>query len=95
MKRILSVFFIVCAVSMALMGGLAVLPHAHGHDFDHSQHKACPVYQLSLHSHDGLAAESAVFVVLFAFTFLAGVRPKLISEPQRYFLSPRAPPAAS
>lgn len=66
MKRIVSVIFVLCVASAALVGGLAVLPHAHDHDFDHSQHKSCPVYQAGLH-----VSDATVIIHGFAFFIVA------------------------
>lgn len=44
---------VLLTVAVVLAGGaqaLAVVPHVHGHDADHSAHSTCPVHQAQLAS---------------------------------------------
>ena len=92
MKKFLAGLAVAAVLVSAFLTGLSVLPHEHGGDFDHSNHKSCPVYQKSLHSDDALCAPlfAAAFFAVFAAFVCAENRPQL--RLVRLSASSRAPP---
>jgi hypothetical protein len=92
MKKLLTIAAIFAIVLLGITGALAVIPHAHGDDFDHSKHQTCPVYQAGLH-----APALALFGVVFSL-FLAAASRYVSGEPLFFFFtrlthtSLRAPP---
>ena len=94
-NKFLIVLLVSCVVLLALLGALAVLPHAHGGDFNHATHQSCPVYQFSLHSVDFNFQAAALVAVIFSLIFL---KIREFASPRSIFFftaSLRAPPASS
>ena len=95
MKKFLAVLAVLAIACVSVTGALAVIPHAHGSDFDHSQHKTCPVHQV------GLSGVQAAFVQALIFFFtLAACSLVFISKAfnEHFFSSTlflRGPPALS
>jgi len=95
MKKVFCVLFVIAIVVLGVLGALAVLPHAHGHDFHHSQHENCPVYQFSI-SHSNAMQAGTVFFAFFGLSFfLLILLLTSFSKPFNYFFSLRAPPCFS
>jgi hypothetical protein len=91
-KKLLAICGILVLAAASISGALAVLPHSHGHDLVHSQHKTCPVHQASAHIlHFSVLGISLIFVAFFAGQSL-NTKPFFVSSPHlnRSFL--RAPP---
>ena len=92
MKKVLSVLLIAAVIILAFMGALAVIPHVHGSDTDHSSHKICPVYQVSLYSLDMTVFAAVSLFLIFLIQFFKAKK-NLFGY---YFfyttLSSRAPP---
>ncbi len=89
--------FILCVAAAilfsAFLGALAVVPHAHGHDLDHSSHKSCPVHQKGLHSSDAVFLTAALWTSISLFRLPAETLSSFeLSEAVALHLS-RAPPA--
>lgn len=95
MKKFLAVFAI-CSILLASgLAGLSVLPHAHGNDLDHSQHKSCAVYQFSLGHTDALTA-TIIFSLLLFVAFRSFIPEAQLSSERFFHFHPlRAPPTAS
>jgi hypothetical protein len=93
MKKFLAGFVLCSVVVLGIIGALAVIPHVHGNDTDHSQHETCPVHQFNL-IHTG-ATVAAVFVLTFIFlaACLEIVKKSFIYISVRSFALLRAPPA--
>jgi len=96
MKKFLSILAIAFIVSFSILGALSSIPHAHGHDLDHSRHESCPLYQFNLANPSGNFSifEVSIFLLLIFF-LLAYLRSNPVSS--NYFsiksFSSRAPPA--
>ena len=76
-KKLLSVQTILGIVCLGVLGALAVIPHTHGNDLNHSHHKDCPVYQFGL---GHTAADSSVvnvIIALFLFSYLVAFQKTL------------------
>ena len=70
MKKLLTLLTILAIVCLGVVGALAVVPHAHGNDLNHSHHKDCPVYQFGLgHTVADISVINAI-VALFLFSYL-------------------------
>jgi len=92
MKKFFSVLTIVAVISLGVVGALAVVPHVHGKDLDHSKHETCPVYQFSLQNLNAAIASFISAAVLFLFFYFIHVR-KSFSFAQHFSsVSLRAPP---
>jgi hypothetical protein len=96
MRKFLSILSIVLILSFSLIGALSGIPHAHGHDLDHSHHASCPLHQFNLANPSGNFSifEIAVFLLLILF-LLACLRNNPLSSDyfSIKFFSSRAPPA--
>ena len=92
MKKILAGFVICAVVVLGILGALAIIPHAHGHDTDHSQHETCPVHQFNL-IHTG-ATVTSVFALSFIFlaAYLEIIKKSFSYIVIRSFAFLRAPP---
>ena len=67
MLVVLTVLGVLC---LGILGALAVIPHAHGNDLNHSHHKDCPVYQFGLgHTVADVSVINAI-VALLLFSYL-------------------------
>ncbi len=96
MKKILSALTILAVVALGVTGALAVIPHVHSHDLNHSQHTTCPVYQASVgHLDAGLAETPAPFFIEFVFAFLVLLPFFFTSSVFSSDVRLRAPPAFS
>ena len=92
MRKCLSLFVIIAVVALGLVGALALVPHSHGTDTDHSRHQTCPIYQFSL-AHIGVHTLSLeVIAALFVSCFFIAVRKVKTYDFDLFFLSLRAPP---
>lgn len=92
MKKFLAGLAVAAVLVSAFLAGLSILPHAHGDDADHSHHKACPVYQKSLHSGDALAASAPlIFAAAFCAAFVI-LETRLQAASVRRSSRSRAPP---
>lgn len=93
-KKILVFLTAVGVFSLGLVGALAVVPHVHGHDLDHSSHSTCPVHQVA--SVSVFAAVFAAVLVTFARTVSFRKERKLsfVFFSPAFFLRLRAPPAS-
>jgi hypothetical protein len=92
MKKFFSILLVFSVVLLALLGALAVLPHAHPGDFNHSQHPACPVYQLALHAFDGLVLCWGLLCLVFVWTFFSTKKFLVLVSCFSSNISLRAPP---
>lgn len=93
MKKLLSALILSSFLAMGAVAALSVVPHAHGNDYDHSQHENCPIHQFGLHQAHADILAAAVLGALF---LLCGfIEPKKSSS--FFFSIPfgslRAPPA--
>jgi len=95
MRKFLALLTVVGVIVLTFVGALSVVPHAHGHDLDHSTHKSCPVYQFCFHGFDAWVGLFGGIVVLFSVGFV-WLQKKDV--PLSFFTctaSSRAPPALS
>lgn len=70
MKKLLTLLTIAAIICLGVLGALAVVPHTHGNDLNHSHHKDCPIYQFGLGNvHADITAVNAV-IALFLFSYL-------------------------
>jgi hypothetical protein len=95
MKKFFVILGVLAIACVSVTGALAVVPHGHDGDLDHSRHTACPVYQAGLHS---LECVSPVFSFFIAFLFLCFFKEKHTPSFPRIFRSHsllRAPPIFS
>jgi hypothetical protein len=92
MRKFLSVLGILAVLCVSVTGALAVIPHGHGDDLDHSKHAACPIFQAGI-----LSAGFILATVGFAALFYKAAR-HISIEPSFFFFtrstyaSLRAPP---
>lgn len=93
MKKFLAGLVICSVVVLGIIGALAVIPHVHGNDTDHSQHETCPIHQFNL-IHTG-ATVATVFTLIFIFlaAYLEIVKKSFVYTSVHLFASLRAPPA--
>ena len=93
MKKALSVLTILAIICLGVLGALAVLPHAHGNDLNHSHHKDCPVYQFGLDNvHADIVTINAVIALfLFSYSLLFQKTLPIVVSGKISFL--RGPPA--
>lgn len=94
MKKFLSGIFIVLFAAGSVVAGLNVLPHAHGQDFDHSQHKTCPVYQAGQAAFFAEEAVAQVLVFSLFVSFILFSKEKHSEFSPEIFSSLRAPPVS-
>ena len=94
MKRFFTVLAILAVLVSAGLCTLSCIPHTHAGDFDHSQHKSCPVYQFSLHALDAAVPLVQALVLLAALRFLAASAFVPLSLPALAAARSRAPPSA-
>ncbi|MGH7197572.1 MAG: hypothetical protein ACREH5_02370 [Candidatus Omnitrophota bacterium] len=66
MRKFLTVLFIFALAALSMTGALAVIPHGHGDDLDHSRHASCPVHQAGLQT-------TAFVLAVWAFALLLQV----------------------
>jgi len=95
MKKFLAVFAVSAVLLASGLAGLSVLPHSHGNDFDHSQHKSCAVYQFSLGHTDALASSATLIFTLFILLRLFLPEMRISTQCFFQFHPLRAPPTAS
>ena len=92
MKKFLAALAIAAIFSLAIVGALAIVPHTHGSDLNHSKHSTCPVYQFGLH---GFQAAFSVFYLVFVLGAAAFFLPHDFDTGfgfSGYFSLLRAPP---
>lgn len=94
MKKVFSILLVAGVLCVGLTGALAVVPHVHGRDFNHSQHETCPVHQLSLHPLHLASVEAAFLVVFLAACFGRIFSAKVFPFVFHEFLFLRAPPVS-
>lgn len=93
-KRMFSVLLVAAVCGFSASSALAVLPHTHGEDQNHSKHATCPVHQAA---HQGFHAAIEVSPSIgssFEAPFLASAEffsPAALPVPVRVS---RAPPLA-
>ena len=95
MKKALSLVVILSVLFLGIVGALAVIPHVHGKDFNHSQHETCPVYQFGIGNVHADVFHVDVIVALFLFCFLIEIQKILPVFFSRSFAHLRAPPVVS
>ena len=93
MKKSLSILAIAAIVFLGVVGALAVVPHTHGNDFDHSKHATCPVYQFSLQGFNAVFTSFSIATVLFQFCYFVSLKKNSFLRSYLSFVSSRAPPA--
>ena len=95
MRKALSVVVVSSVLFFGVVGALAVIPHVHGKDFNHSQHETCPVYQFGISNVHADVSHVSVIIALFLFCFLIKIQKRLPIFFSRSLAHPRAPPAVS
>ena len=95
MKKFLAALAIVAVMGFGIVGALAVIPHTHGKDFNHSQHQTCPVYQFGISNVHADVSHVDFIVALFIFCFLIEFQKSVPVFFTRSLTHPRAPPAIS
>ncbi len=93
MRKSLSVLAVIAIIFAALGGALAVIPHTHGKDVDHSHHSSCPLYQISLHHFEAFVAALKIAVAFLFLSFLLLREVHLFHAPSPCSAYLRAPPA--
>lgn len=95
MKKSLAVLAIVAVFSLGIIGALAIVPHIHGDDTDHSKNQGCAVHQAATVI---LGGSVSIFVLICGFAFVA----RIVSDGEQAFVSYstsslflRAPPQTS
>ena len=95
MKKKLSLFIAASVFALGIVGALAVVPHVHGKDFNHSQHQTCPIYQFGIGNVHADVSHAAVIIALFIFCFLIEIRKVSHTFFSRSSAHSRAPPILS
>ena len=95
MKKTLSLAIVLSVLFFGIVGALAVIPHVHGKDFNHSQHETCPVYQFGVSNVHADISCAAVIIALFLFCFLIEIKKSLPVFFSHSSAHSRAPPAVS
>ena len=70
MRKLLAVLSIVAVLFLGIVGALAVVPHTHGNDYNHSKHENCPVYQFGVQKVHATEAAAVVFSLVFVLQFI-------------------------
>jgi len=91
-KKALVVLAIFAVVCLGVVDALAVIPHTHGHDLNHSHHETCPVFQLSLCNVHADVFHLNVIITLFLLSYLIEFQKSLFVIFSRSFAYLRAPP---
>lgn len=87
MKKFLVCLSVLAIACVSITGALAIVPHGHGDDLDHSQHESCPVYQAGL--------QSTVFIVaVWAFALFLHVAVRHESREPFFLFFTRLTPAS-
>jgi hypothetical protein len=92
MKRTLSILAVVAVLFLGVVGALAVIPHAHGKDFDHSEHATCPIYQLSLQNFSAVFPDVLAAAAFFLFCYFVSFKKDGYFSSHSSVISSRAPP---
>jgi hypothetical protein len=94
MKKFFLILLVLAFAVAGVAGALAVVPHGHDEDFDHSKHASCPVYQAQLQGTNALIP-SMVFLVFVSLVLFFLKTSSFVCPPSFSFLfsSLRAPPA--
>ena len=95
MKKKLSLLLVASILFFGVVGALAVVPHVHGKDFNHSQHETCPVYQFGIGHVHADVFHVAVVAAFFLFCFLVEIQKSSPVFFSRSLAHPRAPPVVS
>ena len=69
MKKLFIILLVIVFALTGVCAALSVLPHVHGHDFDHSKHSTCPVFQVSQ-----ICFAGKIFVFISFFIYLVSRR---------------------
>ena len=93
MKKCLAGLSIVAVLFLGIVGALAVIPHTHGHDVDHSKHQSCPVYQFGIQNTHAAVDDAVVFSFVFVFCFILFTECQKFSGASVLFSRLRAPAA--
>jgi hypothetical protein len=93
MKKIWACLTVIALLYAGIAGGLAVVPHGHGDDLDHSRHASCPIYQASLHAPQATEVAVQTFVVFLVFSFLAALLKSTPFIASFFYFPLRGPPA--
>lgn len=94
LKKLLVVAAVTGVVALGVLGALAVVPHAHGHDYNHSSHEACPVHQAALLSVHAVVFAAVVVVFAVLVSFRREHRLSFVRFSPDLFLRLRAPPVS-
>ncbi len=91
------VYLAIAAVALSAgLSGLAILPHTHGEDSDHSQNAGCVVYQYEQsHANDFAQISAVVFILLLGVVGSLLTKKAAPVSFTRHFASLRAPPTIS
>ena len=92
MKKLLAVVSIVAVLFLGVVGALAVIPHTHGNDYNHSKHESCPVYQFGVQKIHATEASVVVFSLVFVLQFVLFQETRSFSGVYRLFSYLRSPP---
>lgn len=89
---------LVCILAaFVLLGGgvaaLSVVPHAHGDDLDHSQHKSCAVHLYGIGHVQAASSEAPILIFSLLLLWLVSTETGLFSDHRFLSASSRAPPA--
>ena len=94
-RKCLAALAIIGVLALGIVGALAVVPHAHDKDYNHSRHETCPVYQFGLSNVHADLFHVDVILALFLFGFLIETQKSLSIFFSRSFAYLRAPPVVS
>lgn len=93
MKKLTTIFIISAVLCMGVVGALALMPHAHGEDLDHSQHSSCAVHQFAQSGIQTDAAQGNFFIALFFVCYLLFLQKSSPVVFSRLTQSLRGPPS--
>ena len=93
MKKKLSLLLVTSILFFGVVGALAVIPHVHGKDFNHSHHETCPVYQFGIGNVHADVSQADVIVAFLLLCFLIEIQKSSAVVFLRSFAHLRAPPA--
>jgi hypothetical protein len=92
-KKFLALLIILLIFAFGAVGALSVVPHAHGNDFDHSQHSSCPIYQFSVHGFNAITSLFRAIVILLATFYIPFNKMSFSPIVYHPIILSRAPPA--
>jgi hypothetical protein len=95
MKKFLTLLGIFAILCVSVTGALAVIPHGHGDDLDHSKHAACPVFQAGILSAGFILATAGFAALLDKAARHISIEPSFFFFTRSTYASLRAPPVSA